>query len=637
MLDNSQHSEQFSSSENKVILDFYFPLSQLETIIEVNPLTVAPEILVIDVLKQINHHAFESNADSYVLITDELKQLRGILTEREILRLTSTQQDLTVITVREVMQSQFVTLQRSALSDINTALDILNQHQIRHLPITSDRNQVEGIISFNSICKAIHPSNLLKFRLVAEVMNPDVLHADSSTTVLELARLMWSNHQSYVVITKLKSSTQKLIPIGIVSERDIIKLQLQRRDIACIQAAQVMRYPLECLNYKDTLLFAQQKMNELRVRRLVVVGEEGGLQGIVSQRNMLRAIDTEELFKVITTLQQELNQKTQKIRQTNKNLKQEILQRQTIEKQLKQEKELAQITLKSIGDGVITTNLADEIEEFNPVAEELTGWLFEEVKGKNLSSVIQVIDETSRKTIPSPLVRVLADEQPHSSLIRSVLIARDGTEYAIRDSVSPIRDLQGEIMGAVWIFHDVTESRRQEDRLSWQASHDTLTGLYNRRKFTEKLAQAIISAQKDFVQHALCYCDLDKFKIVNDTCGHGAGDALLRQITELLSRRVRSVDTLARLGGDEFGLLLYQCPITEAISVVNILRQTIADFRFTWGDHVFIIGISIGMVAIDDSANDLNQIMNVADTACYTAKAQGRNRVHIASITDDDE
>ena len=635
MLDNSQHSEQFPSPESKVIPDFYLQPPQLETIIEANPLTVAPEILVIDVLAQINHRAFESNADSYVLITDELKQLRGILTEREILRLTSTQQDLTAITVREVMTSQVVTLQKSALSDINTALDILNQHQIRHLPITSDRNQVEGIISFNSICKAIHPSNLLKFRLVAEVMNPDVLHADSATTVLELARLMWSSQQSYVVITKLEGLTQKLIPIGIVSERDIIKLQLQKRDTALVKAAQVMRYPLECLNYKDPLLFAQQKMNELRVRRLIVVGEGGELQGIVSQLNMLQAIDHEELFKVITTLQQELNQKTQKIRQTNKNLKQEILQRQTVEKQLKQEKELAQITLKSIGEGVITTNLADEIEELNPVAEELTGWLFEEVKGKNLSSVIQVIDETSRKTIPSPLVRVLADEQPHSSLIRSVLIARDETEYAIRDSVSPIRDLQGEIMGAVWIFHDVTESRRQEDRLSWQASHDTLTGLYNRRKFTEKLSQAIISAQKDFVQHTLCYCDLDKFKIVNDTCGHGAGDSLLRQITELLSRRVRSVDTLARLGGDEFGLLLYQCKLTEALSVVNILRQTIADFRFTWEDHVFTIGISIGMVAIDVSVNDLNHIMNIADTACYSAKAQGGNQVHIASITDD--
>lgn len=634
MLDNSQRSEQDSLAANQLISDFYFQLPKLETIIEKELPTVAPDLPVIDVLEKINRHASKSNADSYVLITDELEQLRGILTERDILRLTATQQDLTAITVQEVMTSNVITLKKPELSDINDALDLLNQHQISHLPIISDRNQIEGIISFNSICQAIHPSNLLKFRLVAEVMNSDVLHADVATTVLELSQLMWANSQSYVVITTLEDSTQQLLPLGIITERDIIQLQLQRLDLSTIKVESVMRSPLVCLNHADSLLLAQQKMTQLRVRRLVVVGEQGELKGIVSQFNMLRAIDTEELFHVITTLHQQLNQKTQKIRQTNENLKQEILQRQIVEQQLKQEKELAQITLKSIGDGVITTNLADEIEELNPVAEELTGWRFEEVKGRSLSKVIQVIDETTRNTIPTPLVRVLADEQPHSSLIRSVLIARDGKEYAIRDSVSPIRDPQGEIIGAVWIFHDVTESRRRTDRLSWHASHDNLTGLYNRRKFTEKLAQAIMSAQKDSTQHVLCYCDLDKFKIVNDTCGHSAGDTLLRQITELLSRRVRSVDTLARLGGDEFGLLLYQCKLTEAISVANILRQTIADFHFTWEEHEFSIGISIGLVAIDSATSDLNQIMNVADMACYTAKAKGRNCLHIGSIFD---
>lgn len=635
MLDNNQHSEQSSLSGNQVIPDFDFQFPQLETIIETNPITVAPDLLVLEALQQINHHACESNADSYVLVIDELKQLRGILTEREILRLTVTQQDLTAITVSEVMNSNVFTLKKSVLSSINCALNILNQHQISHLPIISDRNQIEGIISFNSICQAIHPYNLLKFRRVTEVMNPEVIHADATTTVLELSQLMWANSKSYVVITKLEDATQQLLPMGIITERDIIKLQLQRLDLSSVKVDSIMTSPLVCLHYAATLLLAQQKMTQLRVRRLIVVGDQGELKGIVSQLSILRVIDTEQLFHVITTLQQQLNQKTQKIRQTNENLKQEILQRQTTEKQLRQEKELAQITLKSIGDAVITTNLADEIKDLNPVAEKLTGWGFEEVKGKSLSTVIQVIDESTRKPIPTPKVRVLADEQPHTSLVRSVLIARDGTEYAIRDSVSPIRNFQGEIIGAVWIFHDVTESRRQADRLSWQASHDTLTGLYNRRKFTEKLAQAIISAEKDTVQHALCYCDLDKFKIVNDTCGHGAGDALLRQITELLSRRVRSVDTLARLGGDEFGLLLYQCPITEAISVANILRQTIADFHFTWEDHVFTIGISIGIVAINALSKDLNQIMNAADTACYTAKALGRNRIHIAPITND--
>ena len=630
MLDNNHQPEQFPSLENKVISDFSLKLPQLETIIEANPPTVAPEMLVIDVLAQINRHSSKSQIYSYVLITDELRQLRGILTERDIVRLTATQQDLAAITVREVMSSKVVTLKKSALSDISTALNILNQHQIQHLPIVSDRNQIEGIISLNSIYQAIHPCNLLKFRLVVEVMNTKVLRAEAATTILELSRLMWSNYQSYVVITQTEACQQQPIPIGIVTERDIIKLQLQRLDIACIEAGEVMSQPLECVSSSDPLLLVQQKMNQLGVDRLVVVGEQGEVQGVVTQVDMLRAIDTEELCKVIATLQQQLQQQTQKIRQANQNLQREILQRKAIEAQLKQEKELAQITLRSIGYGVITTNLADEIEELNPVAEQLIGWQFEEIKGKPLSSVIQVIEETTRNSIPSPLMRVMAGSQTSSSLVRSVLIARDGTEYAIRDSVSPIRDHTQAIVGVVWIFHDVTESRRLTDRLSWEASHDTLTGLYNRRKFTEKLAQAIFIAQKESVQHALCYCDLDKFKVVNDTCGHGAGDVLLRQITELLGHRVRSVDTLARLGGDEFGLLLYQCPIKQAIAVAQILLQTLADFRFTWEGQVFTIGISIGIVAIDASVKDLEQIMNIADAACYTAKAQGTNCIHVA-------
>lgn len=634
MLDHNQPPEQAQSSVDQIISDFKLQLPQLETIIETNPPTVAPEMLVIDVLEYISQHETSGSASyNYVLVTDELNKLIGILTERDIVRLTATQQDLATITVGEVMSRDVITLKKTNLSDISNVLSLLRQHKIRHLPIISDRQQIEGIISFNGICQAIHPSSLLKFRRVSEVMNSEVLHANPSTTVLELSQLMLSNYKSYVVIVETRDGDQQLIPIGIITERDIIKLQLKKIDIAQTEAHTVMSHPLECLNPQDHLLIIQQKMNLLQVRRLVITGEQGELKGIVTQLNMLRGIDTAEIFNIITTLQQQLYQKTQKIRQTNESLKLEVLQRLAAENQLKKEKELAQITLKSIGDGVITTDITDRIEEFNPAAESLTGWQAEEVRGKH-SSVIQVIDEISKNTIATPFMRVLRDETHHSSIVRSVLIARDGTEYAIRDCVSPIRDRQGEIVGAVWIFHDVTESRRLTAQLSWQATHDTLTGLYNRRKFTEKLAQAIISAREESKQHTLCYCDLDQFKIVNDTCGHGAGDALLRQITELLSRRVRAVDTLARLGGDEFGLLLYQCPISEAVTVVNILRQTIANYHFTWNEQVFSIGVSVGIVAIDSTTNNLNQLMNIADTACYTAKAKGRNCIHIASSAD---
>ena len=621
MLDNNQWSEENAIDEAS---GFNIKLPKPEAIIETNFPVANPETLVIDVVAQIDRHqTSEPEAYSYVLICDRHNKLVGIITERDIVRSTVAQQDLTAITAAEVMSSNVITLKKSALSNISTALNILNQHQIRHLPIVSDEDLVEGIISFRSICRAIHPANLLKFRRVAEVMNSQVLYTTPGTSVLELSRLMLENHQSYVAIAESDLS-ETLIPLGIVTERDLIKLQLQRINMTEVEAQTVMSQPLMCVNPNDPLMQVQQKMARLRVRRLLVTGERGELRGIVTQLDMLRAIEPEELYSIIATLEQ----KTHKIQQDNENLRREIAQRQAAELLLEREKELAQITLQSIGDAVVTTNLADEIEEFNPVAEELTGWRATEVKGKVISSVIQVIDENNRNSVPTPLSRVLSDTG-RSSLLRSVLIAKDGKEYAIRDSATPIRDRQGKIVGAVWVFHDVTESRRLSDRLSWQANHDTLTGLYNRRKFTEKLAEAIVTAKTESQHHVLCYCDLDRFKIVNDTCGHGAGDALLRQITNLLRRRVRCVDTLARLGGDEFGLILYQCSISEAFTVADTLRQAVADFVFNWEQHTFNIGISIGITSIDSTTEDLNKLINTADAACYKAKARGRNSIHV--------
>ena len=612
---------------DEAISGFKIELPNPETIIETNPPIARPETLAIDVLAQIDRlQTAESKFYSYVLVCDRHNKLVGIITERDIVRITATQQDLTAVTAAEVMSGNVITLKRSALSCIRKVLDILSTHRIRHLPIVNDDNRLEGIISYSGICQAIHPSNLIKFRRVVEAMNSQVLYTTPDASVLELSQLMLENHQSYVAIAEL-DSTQTLIPLGIITERDLIKLQLQRINMAEVKARTIMSQPLMCLKLNDPLMLVQQTMNQLQVRRLVITGSRGELKGIVTQLDMLKALEPGELYDIIVTLQQQLQQKTQTLHQANENLRQEIAQRRAAELLLEKEKELAQITLQSIGDAVVTTNLLDEIEEFNPMAEQLTGWKLTEIKGKVISSVIQVIDE-KRNSVPTPLSRV-SNDTCHSSSLRSVLIAKDGTEYAIRDSATPLCDRQGKIIGAVWIFHDITESLRLSDRLLWHANHDTLTGLYNRRKFTEKLAQAIITAKTESQHHVLCYCDLDKFKVVNDTCGHGAGDALLRQVTNLLSRRVRSVDTLARLGGDEFGLILYQCSLSEAFTVANILRKAVSDFVFTWEQHTFKIGISIGITSIDSTTEDLNQLIGIADSACYKAKAQGRNSVYV--------
>jgi diguanylate cyclase (GGDEF)-like protein len=211
---------------------------------------------------------------------------------------------------------------------------------------------------------------------------------------------------------------------------------------------------------------------------------------------------------------------------------------------------------------------------------------------------------------------------------------RDGRLVDMHLSVNVLNDKDRNILCVV--AHDVTDRNRteaalreSEQRLSWQASHDDLTGLVNRREFERRLQSAIADCQSFFHQHTLCYIDLDQFKIVNDTCGHVVGDELLRQVTDLLRTRVRATDVLARLGGDEFGLLLNHCPIEQAFHITNVMRQSLQDFRFIWQGKVFNISISIGIVEINSASQDLPTVLSAADAACYVAKNKGRNRIHI--------
>lgn len=167
------------------------------------------------------------------------------------------------------------------------------------------------------------------------------------------------------------------------------------------------------------------------------------------------------------------------------------------------------------------------------------------------------------------------------------------------------------------------------EQLSYQATHDTLTGLMNRRDFENRLERALATAQQRGNMHALCFLDLDQFKVVNDTCGHGAGDELLRQIGAQLKQRIRERDTLARIGGDEFSVLLENCHLDDALEVAQQLRETVQNFRFAWEEKIFTIGVSIGIVMISHISESVAVLLSQADSACYTAKDLGRNRVHV--------
>ncbi|MGH8620446.1 MAG: EAL domain-containing protein, partial [Burkholderiales bacterium] len=303
----------------------------------------------------------------------------------------------------------------------------------------------------------------------------------------------------------------------------------------------------------------------------------------------------------------------------------EVIRRTTLaETALAREKERAEVTLHSIGDGVITTDAEGRIETLNPVAERYTGWTLEEARGQPLAQVYRVVDDASGE--PVPLARPVSEDAVGTAVR---LLDRSARAYAIRESHAPINDANGAAAGHVFVFHDMSQIQQMAQQLSWQASHDPLTGLANRREFERRLTDMLETARTQSRQHALLYMDLDNFKAVNDTCGHAAGDELLRQLTTVMMTKVRGSDTLARLGGDEFGVLLESCPLDQAQRVANLLREAIRDFRFVWQNRTFGVGVSIGLVPLGADSADMSKVLAIADTFCYEAKNRGRDCVQV--------
>ena len=306
------------------------------------------------------------------------------------------------------------------------------------------------------------------------------------------------------------------------------------------------------------------------------------------------------------------------------------------EHQLEKARERAQVTLYSIGDGVITTNDRGQVEQINVSAQVITGYTEKRARGAFVNDVIHFVHDADRQHIANPAIMAMDKNRTVTSDANAVFVRQDGREFAIEYTASPIFDGHRHASGAILVFRDVTESRALANQIAYQARHDTLTGLCNRSEFEHHIGELLTELRRyPAGEHWLCFADLDQFKVVNDTCGHLAGDELLKQVSNVFRAYLRESDLVARTGGDEFALILRHCDEEGARHVVERIRRDLHEYRFCWEDKAFNVGASFGLVPIMPDSGSLYDLLSAADTACYIAKDQGRNRIHIYRPDDD--
>ena len=299
----------------------------------------------------------------------------------------------------------------------------------------------------------------------------------------------------------------------------------------------------------------------------------------------------------------------------------------------------ARLALEALGEALITTDTTGRIDYANPAAAALLGMDVDALLQRTLEQVITLVDETDRKLLKDPIDLALHGSTTLGLGRRAFLMARRaGSERSIELSASPLRSRDNaaeEITGAVLLLHDVTELRGITRQMSYQATHDALTGLVNRREFERRLGEVLESARRGDGVHVMCFVDLDHFKQVNDSSGHQAGDSLLREVAKVMREAVRDSDTVARLGGDEFGLLLVGCPLEKGRQIADDLARTVGEHRFVWKDRIHSVNTSIGLLELARDSGQVEETLAAADSACYVAKKQGAGRVVVYSAREE--
>ena len=556
----------------------------------------------------------------------------GIVTERDIVEFQALDLDLWETIAQTVMSTPLFSLKPE--DSLWVAHQEMQQRLVRRLVVTAEGGELLGIVTQSSLLRVLDPMEMSGAI--------DVLHASIQEQTSELQKAIASLSLTNArleseIATRVQAEVRlQLLESAVVNANDaIVIMDAGHSDISDPAIIYVNEAFTQMTGYRPEEIIGQTPSclrgpdsdgaQVAKIRRAFSRREPLRLELI----NYRKDGSTYWVELNSVPVADELGKVTHWV-----SVQRNISDRKRMEQAFFDEKELAQVTLQSIGDAVITTDAGGCIFTLNPVAQKLTGWSTLEAQGLPLASVLRIVDETTRMLIENIAQIALCEgrivDQGHNSL----LIARNNREFAIDHCVAPIHASNGEIVGAVVVFRDVTKVRTQARQLTWQATHDPLTQLVNRREFEYQLEHALHSAQGYGQEHVMLYLDLDRFKIVNDTNGHIAGDELLRQVSLLFKTNIRKTDILARLGGDEFAVLLYNCPPEQGLQVAELLLQSIQEFRFGWLDKTFSIGVSIGLVAVNPKTASTSAVLSAADIACYAAKNKGRNRVQVYEAGD---
>lgn len=437
------------------------------------------------------------------------------------------------------------------------------------------------------------------------------------STPLQLLLIEDSDDEAQLLLAKLRRAGYEPEFIRVDNEKDL-RMALQHNDWQLVISDYAM------LSFSGVRALEILREHEPDLPFILVSGVNGEEAAVQAMRKGASDyIMKDNLVPLIPAIERELRESHERRDQRR------------AEEALYQERERALITLHSIGDGVITMDDAGRVDYMNPVAEKVTGWTYAEAQGYLLKKVLPLINEDTRHPVEVPAEISLRTGRLASVTEHSLLVNRTGQEFHIECSAAPIFDRENSIIGAVLVFHDITREQRMAHQMTWQATHDSLTGLANRNEFSERLTNLLENMpDSDQLHHALLYLDLDQFKVINDTCGHAAGDELLKQLGNLLRHKIPTTASLARLGGDEFGILLENASLQQAREIARELLEAVGSFSLQWETRRFNVGVSIGLVPIRQQTANASFVLSAADVACYVAKEFGRNRVHVYEESD---